>query len=133
MIRAINRASNQGKLAIRAEDLEITGNSLGGFPDGAPTQYAIDLVHDGSYPILNDVNLTASATSTLATAEYFPEVTASGTIGSLSLDLRKREDLTGSVISVRVVGIADADNNVSYSRYHHYELRDSDPSLCRID
>ena len=127
LIRAINRASNQGKLAIRAEDLYITGNSLGGFPEGAPTQYAIDLVHDGSYPILNDVNLTASATSTLATAEYFPEVTTtSGTTGTLSLDLRKREDLTGSVISVRVVGIADADNNVSYSRYHHYELRDSD-------
>ena len=25
-----------------------------------------------------------------------------------------------------MVGIADADNNVSYSRYHYYELRDSD-------
>ena len=119
LIRTINRASNLGKLAIRAEDLEITGNSSGRI------SYAVDLVHDGSYPILNDVNLTASTApaSTLVTVEYIPEVIANGTTGTLSLDLRKREDLTGSVIEVRVVGVA-TDNNVSYSNYQYYELRD---------
>ena len=48
-------------------------------------------MHDGSYPILNDVNLTASTApaSTLVTVEYIPEVIANGTTGTLSLDLRQ--------------------------------------------
>ena len=85
-------------------------------------------MHDGSYPIIKDVNLSASTApaSTVATAEYFPEVTDTGTSGTLSLDLRKRDDLVGSVVQVRVVALATADNNMSYSGYRSYELRDPD-------
>ena len=127
LIQAINLAYNQGKHSIRARDLEITGNSLGGLPEGASLDHAIELVYDGQYPVISDINvsLSSSPSTGLAGLEYFPEVQSDSSAGTLNLDLRKIADLEGDLLKVRVIGVGD-DNSLHYSNARYYGLNHPD-------
>ena len=127
LIHSINASYHAGKHSIRAKDFAITGNSAGGLPTNAFLDNAIELIYDGTYPVLADINVSLSGTPStgLVGLEYFPEVKADGSAGTLSLDIRKLEDIEGDLLKVRVIGVGD-DNSLHYSDARYYQLNHPD-------
>ena len=76
LITAINQGRNEGKHAIFARELE--NSTIGGFPMQSLGEEMIKLIHDGSYPVISDVNVTLSTNndSTLITDELLGLVDA---------------------------------------------------------
>ena len=130
LITAINQGRNEGKHAIFARELE--NSTIGGFPMQSLGEEMIELIHDGSYPVISDVNVTLSTTndSTLITDELLGLVDANTSSGTLSLDLRKLSDL-GPILEVRVVGL-DGSGNASYSEPRTFEVRDQERAYVEM-
>ena len=124
LIRAINRARNEGKLSIFAEEMSTTANSGGGFPNQATDRFTIELCREGGYPLRESITVTPSATpvSALISEDCLALSTSNGTSGVLSLDMSKCFNLCSPVIEVRLIAF-DSGGNAGYSVPQFYEVR----------
>ncbi|MFL2913992.1 MAG: Ig-like domain-containing protein [Opitutales bacterium] len=123
LIRAINRARNKGKLAIRSDDPSEDGKYDGSMPMQSLNEKTIILCHDGSYPIKEAVQVSLETTTTLVQAACLPLSTATGKNGSLSLNLGECFDLCRPVLEVRVCAF-DANGSAGYSEPYIFPIVD---------
>ena len=79
IIRAINRARNEGKLAIYAEDPYSNGIYKGSLPERYAKPNSNILHHDASYPVVDDVVVDISAEVPLTSSICMGTITSSGT------------------------------------------------------
>ena len=128
LIEAINRARNEGKLAIYARDME--NSNIGGFPMQSLNRRSIELIHDGSYAVREAIGITESNASSSSPNSYMIGdeilglVSANGTEGNLTLDLKDLSALK-PVMELRVVGFS-ANGTASYSEPRYFAIRDGD-------
>ena len=121
LIKAINRARNEGKLSVYAR--EMSEGAASGFPMQNLGERQIELIHDGGYAIREVVGLTSS-TSAVLSEDLNATTSAVGASGALTADLRRLAGLS-PVLDVRVVAM-DGSGNLIYSMPRSYELRDRD-------
>jgi hypothetical protein len=125
LIRAINRAHNEGRLAIKAEDPSANGDYDGSMPTQSLNEKTIVLCHNGAYRIKEPVLVSCASTTTLVYADCLPLSTASGTTGELTVDFGNCFHSCKSILKIRVCGF-DANGNAGYSEPVYFELRDPD-------
>ena len=124
LIQAINRTRNDDKHAIYARELTVA--TIGGFPMQNLGEGQIELIHDGSYPVISTITATGSTAqnSRLLSDELLSIGQTTGTTGTISLDLRRYNNL-GSMLKLRVIS-RDTSGNLSYSEPRFYSLVDGD-------
>ena len=124
LIQAINRTRNDDKHAIYARELTVA--TIGGFPMQNLGEGQIELIHDGSYPVISTITATGSTAqnSRLLSDELLSIGQTTGTTGTISLDLRRYNNL-GSMLKLRVIS-KDTSGNLSYSEPRFYSLVDGD-------
>ena len=127
LIDAINRASNDNKLAIRAQDGSSDTSGGGGFFNQNIEPRSVGLLHDGSYPIVRSVLVDEGneTGTTLLYREDLDLIDANGTSGTLQADLSKWLHPGASLIKTRVVSISADTNDTSYSAPRHFEVRNN--------
>jgi hypothetical protein len=127
LMRAINRARNEGKLAIYAEESTSETTSGGAFPSQIVDRRSLELCREGGYPFREPIVVSPSGApaSTLVSEDCLALSSSSGTSGNLSLDMSKCFDLCSPVIEARVIAF-DAEGNAGYSDPQYFELRDSE-------
>ena len=127
LIRSINQANSMGETALRAYDPLTPGNLGGVLPLTTSAEEAIVLRHDGSYPIVTDVNATSEGMA--VSDDLFGLVTESFGL-PLKLNNWDGWELGNGLLELRVVHV-ESDGNVSYSDRHNYPL--VDPSLGFVE
>jgi len=122
LITAINRARNESLLSIFAKDPNGVGVYNSQFPEELLSEHSIVIEHDGSYPVIEDVevNVTDSSLSSKACMEL---IRASETPGPFSVELGGCLPLYSPLLNVRVVKV-DSSGNRSYSRESNFIIRD---------
>ena len=135
LITAINRANSEGLLALRADDPIVDNRLAGRLPVSMAVNRAVVLRHDGSYPIITDLNISTSAGG-MVQQDMFSLVQATGAYNSdktswdLSLSNWDALELCDGLLEVRLIHITD-DGNISYSNKRTYPL--VDPSLGYVE
>ena len=120
LIHSINLANADGLTALHAYDPVSDVQLSDMLPFGIPTDRAIVLRHDGSYPITNSVEILGLDKNDVQ--DLFPLITStSGT--SLTLSNWDTWEMRDGLIEFRVV-LVDALGNVSYSDKRTYPLVD---------
>ena len=127
LIGAINRAFNDNKLAIRAQDGSSDISGGGGFFNQNIEPRSVELLHDGSYPVVRPVTIDAGSVSgtTLVYQEDLALIDANGTSGTLQADLSKWLHPGASLIKTRLVSISADTNDTTYSNPHYFEVRNN--------
>ena len=111
LIRAINRARNEGKLSVYARD--ITNGAASGFPMQNLGDHQIELIHEGAYTIHESVDVNVTGNPALVSEDLNVTVSpVAGTSGTITLDLGRLTGLS-EVLEVRLVTV-DTDDNVAY-------------------
>ena len=132
IIRAINRARNQGIISLYAEDPNSRGVYEGSLPEEYIGQNTIILIHDGSYPIIEEVSFnfeeldSANRSFTLLTEVCMDLI--SGTSADLELKLDGCLELNHALLDLRLVNV-DSLGHRSYSRPYNYLV--SDPAALK--
>jgi hypothetical protein len=132
LVHAINRANNDGKLALRAKISEVDSTSSGWFDSYNQNRYGVEIRYMGDFPVFEQLtvdNLISLGTgTTLSKADWLVSPWQdSGT--TLSLDLRKM-GFSQPMLKARVVAFDDQ-NNTIYSEPRSFTLRD--PSRMSIE
>ena len=83
IIQAINRARNEGKLAIYAEDPYSKGIYKGSLPEQYIQPNSIILHHDATYPAVSDVAVDIASGVPLSSTTCMDKVSSDGTNLSL--------------------------------------------------
>ena len=125
LIRAINRAQLNGRVAIRAEDPVAGGDYDSSLPTQSLNEKTIVLCHNGSYPIKNPVQVICQPSTTLVFSDCLPLSTATGNSGELTVHMGDCFHLCKSILKIRICGF-DTNGNAGYTEPVYFELRDPD-------
>lgn len=126
LISSINRANSEGLLAVHAEDPMAKSQLAGMLPVSMPVNRTVVLRHDGSYPIITDLNISTSAGG-IVQQDMFSLVHATGAYNSdktswnLTLSNWDALELCDGLLEVRLIHIKE-DGNISYSNKRAYPL-----------
>ena len=114
LIKAINRARNEGKLSLYARD--ITDGAASGFPMQNLGEHQIELIHEGAYSIHESVDIHVTSNPALVSEDLNVTVSpVAGSTGTITLDLGRLAGLS-EVLEVRLVTV-DTDGNRAYSSH----------------
>ncbi|MDB3958773.1 Ig-like domain-containing protein [Opitutales bacterium] len=130
LVDAINRAYNEGKLAIRAKRSEVESTSSGWFDSLDQNKYGIELRRVGDFPIREklsvDTLVASDGNTTLSKADWlnspWKDKAITNSPSTLFLDLSKM-GFTQPMLEARVVAF-DEQNNTIYSEPRSFTLRD---------
>ena len=121
LIKAINRARNEGKLSVYARD--ITDGAASGFPMQNLGEHQIELIHEGAYSIHESVDIHVTSNPALVSEDLNVTVSpVAGSTGTITLDLGRLAGLS-EVLEVRLVTV-DTDGNRGIPSPRYYEVRD---------
>jgi len=129
IIQAINRARNEGKLAIYAEDPYSKGIYKGSLPEQYIQPNSIILHHDASYPAVEDIAVDIASGVPLSSTTCMDKVSSDGT--SLSLFLGGCLEMPDPLVSLRIIG-SDSNGNLYYSSEKVYPVRNPDDTYAKM-
>jgi len=129
LINAINRARNEGKLAVRAENPYFKGIYMGSLPEQYIEGNSIILHHDASYPVVADIDIDINETELPLSSEICMDLIEAET--GFSVLLGGCLDIPVPLISVRVVGF-DLNGHRYYSRENTYQVKDSNIPFTKL-